>query len=264
MEVNLVRCKSALNKTSLPGLDYSLNPYRGCQFGCVYCYSPAVLHEARPWGAFVDVKVNVAEVLRRELRRVPKGVVGVGTVIDPYQALERKHELTLRCLQELQKAGFPTSVQTKSALVTRDLDLLEAMGADLGFSVCIVQEAYREIFEPLASPVADRLAALEQATARGLRTWVFLGPLLPIATEADLEDLVEAIAATGVRNVWVDKLNLKRGTWGAILDRLAETDPALHDAYESGTWDRAYYARLEERTRELLEAAGLSYVPAWG
>jgi DNA repair photolyase len=265
MEVREVLCKTALSKTSLPGLDYSLNPFRGCQFGCVYCYSPAVLHEGREWGGFVDVKVNVPQVLRRELRKRPRGVVGLGTVTDPYQPLERKHELTRRCLEELDRADLPVSVQTKSSLVTRDLELLREMTrADLGFSMCLLKEEHRKVFEPLASPVADRLRALEEATSLGLKTWVFLGPLLPIVTEEDLEELVEAVAATGVRNALVDKLNLKRGTWAAIMDRLGEVNPSLQEKYAGCTWDRAYYAGVEARTRDLLERAGLAYVPAWG
>lgn len=82
-------CKTALSRSSLPGLVYSLNPYTGCEHGCIYCYAPATLRYAgaEPWGAFVTAKINIPVVLERELRRAKPGTVGVSTVTDPYQPL---------------------------------------------------------------------------------------------------------------------------------------------------------------------------------
>ena len=95
MIVRQVRCKTALSPSSLPGLDYSLNPYRGCQHNCAYCYVPNVLRIKREdWGGFVDIKSNIPVVLARELKRKNKGVIGLSTVTDPYQSVEKKYNLS--------------------------------------------------------------------------------------------------------------------------------------------------------------------------
>ncbi len=122
MRVSDVDCKRALGPSKLPGLDYALNPYRGCAFGCVYCYSPAVLREARPLGSFVEARRNIPNALARELKSSRRGLVGIGTVTDPYQPLEGRYRLARLCLEQLLRYDFPISIQTKSPIVIRDLD----------------------------------------------------------------------------------------------------------------------------------------------
>ena len=98
MKINEVKCKSALSLSALPGLNYSLNPYRGCQHNCAYCYVPNVLRIKRTeWGNFVDVKINIPLVLSKELKIKKSGVVGISTVTDPYQPVEKKYMLTRYC-----------------------------------------------------------------------------------------------------------------------------------------------------------------------
>ncbi|PKK81372.1 MAG: hypothetical protein CVT47_02760, partial [Thermoplasmata archaeon HGW-Thermoplasmata-2] len=123
--LNEVVCRTALSDSGLEGLDYSLNPYKGCAHGCIYCYAPDITHVERAWGTFVDAKMNVAEVLEQETRTKRRGVVGLGTVTDPYQSLEEKYKLTRKCLEILAKRKWPVCIQTKSALVLRDVDLLK-------------------------------------------------------------------------------------------------------------------------------------------
>ena len=94
MKIREVKCKSALSSSSLPGLDYSLNPYRGCQHNCAYCYVPNVLRiQRKEWGSFVEVKTNIPVVLSKELKKKKPGVVGLSTVTDPYQPIEKKYHL---------------------------------------------------------------------------------------------------------------------------------------------------------------------------
>ena len=134
MNVQETLAKTILNKSKIH--DYCVNPYTGCQVNCRYCY--ARLFMARysghkePWGEFVDVKINAPEVLRKQLARAKRGTVWVSSVCDPYQPLEAKYELTRRCLEELAKSRFPVTIQTKSKLVLRDLDLLEGVRRDRG------------------------------------------------------------------------------------------------------------------------------------
>ena len=122
MGIKEVKCKTALSKSNLPGLDYSLNPYRGCMHNCAYCYVPNVLRINREeWGKFVEVKINIQNVLSKEVKTKKQGIVGISTVTDPYQPIEKRNKITRFCLEQLLKYDFPISIQTKSSLVLKDI-----------------------------------------------------------------------------------------------------------------------------------------------
>ncbi|HYM38520.1 MAG TPA: radical SAM protein [Thermoplasmata archaeon] len=262
MKVREVACSTALSDTSLPGLDYALNPYRGCSIGCVYCYAPSVLRETRPWGRFVDVKRNIPAVLARELRRKARGVVGIGTVTDGYQPLEGRYRLTRYCLEQLVRFDFPVSIQTKSSLVLRDLDLLRRLHeAEVGVTITTLDEAMRRRFEPFASPSVRRIEVLRTLNQGGIRTWAFVGPILPSTTEATLAPLLRAIAEAGTRHVLYDRLRFRPG----VLERVR---PAAGAAGISGPLraahdDPAYFDPVEVRIRVLGALAGLTVEAAF-
>ena len=203
--VREVQAKSILNKSKI--YDYCLNPYTGCQVGCKYCYARLFMirysGHTEPWGEFVDVKVNAPEVLRKQLVRAKRGTVWVASVCDPYQPLEAKYRMTRRCLEELLTSRFPVNIQTKSALVVRDLDLFEKFDdIEVGFTIATDDERMAKLFEPHASTVAERLAALSILHSRGVKTFVFLGPLLP----GNAERLAELVADKADR-VLIDRMN---------------------------------------------------------
>jgi DNA repair photolyase len=176
-----------------------------------------------PWGEFVDVKVNAVELLRKQLERAKKGTVWVSSVCDPYQPLEAKYRLTRGCLDELQKKQFPVNIQTKSALVLRDLDPFRQFKTiDVGFTIATNDERMAKLFEPLASPVRERIKALETIHDAGVRTFAFIGPLLP----GNPEELVNNLAGK-VDYVYIDRMNytgsirkfyLHHGLEGALKD----------------------------------------------
>ncbi|MCZ7392208.1 MAG: radical SAM protein, partial [Candidatus Methanoperedens sp.] len=205
-----ITVKTALSPSKLPGLDYALNPYRGCAHACVYCYAPSVIHWDRgKWGELVEVKMNLPRILSKELRR-KKGVVGLGTVTDPYQPAEKKYEITRRCLELLLRHDFPVCIQTKSSLVLRDMDLLKQFSnIEVGVTLTALVDGIRAKMEPCASSVEERLLALSELERNGIKTWVFLGPVMPYIT--GVEALVEAIAEVKPRYVLVDRLRLKEG-----------------------------------------------------
>ncbi|MFQ5887175.1 MAG: radical SAM protein, partial [Candidatus Hydrothermarchaeales archaeon] len=214
MKITTATCKTALSPSRLLGYDYALNPYRGCQHACAYCYAPYVLREDREWGSFADVKLNIPTVLAKELRKKPKGVVGISTVTDPYQPIEKRYELTRRCLRELLKRDFPICIQTKSSLVLRDIDLLERFSQkEVGFTLTTINDDLRKRYEPNASSVEERLKAIEVLANRGIKTWVFLGPIMPYITtkDNDLEALISALKRAKADYIIVDRLNIKRG-----------------------------------------------------
>ena len=176
-----IKVKTALSPSKLPGLDYALNPYRGCAHACVYCYAPSVIHWNGKWGELVEVKVNLPRILSKTLRTAKKGVVGLGTVTDPYQPAEEKYEITRRCLELLRLHDFPVCIMTKSALVLRDIDLLrEFSNIEVGITLTLPDDRLREKLEPGASSVEERLRALRELREAGIDTWVFLDHLCRI------------------------------------------------------------------------------------
>ncbi|MEE9601525.1 MAG: radical SAM protein [Thermoplasmata archaeon] len=264
MRTSEVTCRSALVPSRLPALDYALNPYRGCAFGCVYCYSPAVLREARPWGGFVDVRRNIPYVLAKELRSCPRGIVGIGTVTDAYQPLEAKYELTRFCLEQLLRYDFPVSIQTKSHLILRDLEIVrEFSQLDVGFSFSTLNESLRRVFEPRAPPTESRIFALERVTSSGVNTWAFLGPIIPGVSEADMDELLRKIAATGTKLLIADKLRARPAVWDNL--RAAMNDhPVLEYMHRKALWeDSLYFERILQRVRDRCHQLGLVYREAF-
>ncbi len=201
-----IRCKSALTPSRIAGIDYALNPYVGCAHGCRYCYADFMrrfTNHREPWGRFVDVRVNAADQLERDVARLRPGVVSLGTVTDPYQPLERRYAVSRRCLEVLARTLFPVSILTKSPLVTRDLDVLRALPeCEVGLTITTDDERMRRLFEPHAPPIAERLTALAALKAAGVRTYAFVGPALPMNPQrlaAMLQGLVD--------EVLVDRMN---------------------------------------------------------
>lgn len=204
--VKETRCRAALSRSRIPGIDYALNPYVGCAHGCRYCYAEFMrgyTGHAEVWGSFVDVRINAAKQLANEVVRLRPGVIGLSTVTDPYQPLERKYQLTRSCLAVLQAGLFPVSILTKSPLVTRDIDLLCSLAeCEVGLTITTDDERMRRLFEPCAPPIGRRLEALQALIAAGLRTYAFVGPALPMNPQ-HLAKLLDGL----VDEVLVDRMN---------------------------------------------------------
>jgi len=204
-KVKEIKAKSVLNKSKI--FDYCLNPYTGCQINCRYCYARLFMRRysghKEAWGDFVDAKINASEVLKKQLDKAKKGTVWISSVCDPYQPLEAKYELTRRCLKELVKKQFPVNIQTKSKLVLRDLDLFQEFEEiDVGFTITTDDERMTKLFELNATPVKERLTALEKIHSLGIKTFAFVGPLLP----GNPEKLIEKLEGK-VDNIYIDKMN---------------------------------------------------------
>ena len=256
MRVREVACSTALSPSSLPGLDYALNPYRGCSIGCVYCYSPSVLREARPWGRFVDVKRNIPAVLAKELKRRPRGVVGIGTVTDGYQPLESRYHLTRYCLEQLARFDFPVSIQTKSSLVLKDLDALRRLpDVEVGVTITTLDESMRRRFEPFSSPAARRVETLKALNAAEIRTWAFVGPILPGATDTTAEGLLRAVRDAGTTRVMLDRLRFRPGVWERMEPVLAGTPE--NAPYGRARDDPGFFDPIEARLLALGRDLGL-------
>ena len=178
--------KEILAKTILsPSKIYPwvINPYTGCQHGCSYCYArfmKRVTGHREPWGEFVDVKINAADLLREEIKKKKRGKVWVSGVCDPYQPLEAKYRLTRQCLEILARNTWPVIIQTRSPLVLRDIDIIKGgQDIEVGFSVTTGDDRIRKLFEPNAPPIEDRIKALDELHKAGIRTYAMIAPVLP-------------------------------------------------------------------------------------
>ncbi len=264
MMINEIRCASALSDSKIPGIRYSLNPYIGCTHGCAYCYARFMEKYIKrdeqssstctgaSWGSFASAKMNICQLLRRELSGKQKGLVFLSSVCDPYQEAELKYELTRNCLIELAKKQWPVSVLTKSDLVLRDIDILKKMDCDVGFTVTSSDDNINKAFEPNASPASKRIAALRELKDRGIKTYVFLGPILPELT--DWKAIIEQ--ASFVDRILVDKLRIKSGNWPYIKNvvpqrLLPEWQKILFNKRSS------YYKELRSEIRKACNERGI-------
>ena len=208
--VHLEKAKSVVTRNDLPdiGFDRSVNPYRGCEHGCVYCY-------ARPTHAYVGcspgldfeteifVKDGAAQSLERELSApgyVAK-TLAIGSNTDPYQPLEKRHRVTRGLLEVLARANHPVGIVTKSALVTRDLDILAPMAkkglAKVAISITTLDGELARRMEPRASQPRLRLEAIEKLASAGVPVSVLVAPIIPAINDAEIETILTRARACG-------------------------------------------------------------------
>ncbi|MEJ2071641.1 MAG: radical SAM protein [Syntrophobacterales bacterium] len=235
MNVKEIIIKTALVNSRIPGVDYVINPFLGCAHGCRYCYAVFMRkyshhHPIAPWGSFVEVKVNIIEVLRSELRRKRhRGRVLLSSVCDPYQPLEQRYRLTRGCLEALSEYGWGFDILTKSPLVTRDLDIfIEAPDVTVGLSIPTDNDSVRRVLEPNSPPIGARLATLKKLHATGIHTWVFIAPILPMNPTR----LYEAIEPY-ITHLMLDPLNYRNQVKDIFIKH--HWDYELTDLYASET-----------------------------
>lgn len=244
MDSTEIKTKSALCKSRIPEVEYVINPYIGCAHGCKYCYARFMSkwskhHAGAQWGSFVEIKVNIPEVLERELRSKRKrGNVLLSSVCDPYQPVEARYRLTRQCLQLLLEFGWGIDILTRSPLVLRDVDILaRSPNATVGISIPSDDEKVRRILEPHSPSITSRLESLKKLHSEGIRTWVFVAPTLPMNPER----LAKAIQPY-VEYVLIDRLNYRKN---------------VTQIFHSNKWSSAlrdeYAAEIESRLLHLLK-----------
>jgi DNA repair photolyase len=257
------KCSSALNRTKIPGADYCVNPYLGCIHNCLYCYASFILKYHRcwePWGSFVEVKANLPIVLKRQAKK--PGSVLLGTVCDPYQPIEQTFKLSRQALAILGMRGFEVEVMTKSDLILRDLDLLIRLpNFSVEMTVTTLDEQVAARFEPKAPTPQRRLQAITELIRAGVKTTVFLGPLLPHFSDSaeQLSELLATVKKTGANQVLIDKLNYLPQKFSRLKPVLFQNFPEAIPAFEQVLNEpEAYTAELRTRAEEALKKSGLN------
>lgn len=227
------RVKDYLNKTKLTTLDYVINPYVGCPHKCLYCYASYMTSFSKhteQWGDFVDVKHTNKKI---NIFKIKDKKVMISTVTDPYNFLKEKHRITRMILEQLVKSEAYISVVTKSKLVLRDIDILQKMKhVEVALSVSTLDEELAKKLEPCSSTIQERLGTLKELKASGIKTVLFISPVLPYLT--DYKAVIEA-TKDYVDEYWFDKLSLrssfKTKMFGFIDREYPEYKPFYNNIY---------------------------------
>ena len=252
-----VDAKSIITKSNLPDADYVVNPYTGCEFGCQYCYASFmcryVNEPIEDWGKFVYIKKNAVALFTKEIQRLCKKnpSIFLSSVTDPYQGVEAKYQLTrgiLDVLAQIQYQGL-VGILTKSAMVVRDIDLFKKLpNVEVGLTITSTDDDISRFMEVKASDVSARIRALKELNNAGIKTYVFVGPLMPhFAAKPELmDDLFKAIADAGTTDIYVEQMNMKP----YIMQRLA---PALKNNADYVKNIDQYKIDLNNKVQELVK-----------
>jgi DNA repair photolyase len=247
--------KSLLNRCTGARMPFTwtINPYRGCEFACKYCYARYTheFMEMRDGAEFerkIYVKQHAADLLRHDLRRVKPGEsIALGTATDPYQPAERRYEITRGILEEFARhRGFELGIVTKSNLIVRDLELLRDISRNNALSIHITVTTLNvelaRVLEPRAPRPDLRIAAVRELSAAGINVGVSCSPVLPGITDspADLEALVREAAAAGAHHIFANPLFLKPCSAAVFLPFLKQHFPHLVENYRQRYQERAF------------------------
>jgi DNA repair photolyase len=261
-EVSREMAKSIISTNDSPdiGFEQSINPYRGCEHGCIYCYArPTHCYLGHSAGLDFETKlyakVNAAEVLERELghpRYVPK-VIALGAVTDPYQPIEREHRITRAVLEVLDRTSHPVGIVTKSALVGRDRDILARMASrglvKVAISVTTLERGIARKMEPRAATPQRRLDAMKALCEAGVPVAVMVAPIVPAVTDSEIERILAAAHEAGATEA------------GYVLLRLPLE---LKELFRE--WLATELPERASRAINILRSmhGGKDYTPEWG
>jgi DNA repair photolyase len=267
--------RSILNRCTAPRMPFTwtVNPYRGCEFACKYCYA-RYTHEFMEMRDGLDferkiyVKQHAAEMLRRDLRRVkPDEGIAIGTATDPYQPAERKYEVTRAILEEMaQHRGLEIGIVSKSTLLLRDIDVLLRVSEHnrlfVNITITTLDVHLARILEPRAPRPDLRLDAVRQLNQAGVHAGVICAPVLPEITDRarDLEDLVRATAEAGGKYIYANPLFLKPCSAAVFIPFLQKEFPSLVDKYQRRFESHAFVSSAyHKRISDLMAKLRVKY-----
>jgi DNA repair photolyase len=266
-------CRSALNRVKGMMFEWSLNPYMGCVHQCTFCYVRAFERRAdRPsddrYGTSIRVKINVVEVLRKELaRRSWQGdSVAVGAATDPYQPAEGRYRLTRGCIEAFAEASNSFSLITRGPMIVRDVDVLTEAArraqVSITFSIPTLDDDVWRKTEPSTAHPRQRLRAVKELVDAGIKVGVGMAPILPGISDRpeQLREVVQAAREAGATGVWTNILFLRPGTREHFLEHLAEDWPELLPHYAELYQGRAYLPSAEGKPlRQQVAALAKEY-----
>jgi len=254
--IHYKQAASILNKTSgfMEGYDFSLNPYSGCGFGCSYCYAAFFARDndlRANWGQWVNVKENALALLMKFRKKPLEGkTIYMSSVTDPYQPIERKLELTRSILKELLDYHQPRLViQTRSPLVTRDIDLLSQFKViQVNMTITTDNERVRKVFEPLCPGNKSRLDAIKEVNEAGINACITMTPLLPVE---DAHQFSKSLLATGIKKFIIQPFHADRGKF------IAGTRQEAMELFAEYKWTKERYSEVEGIIKSYIPDIGI-------
>jgi len=242
MKLKEIKANSIITKSNLPDADYVINPYVGCMHSCIYCYARFMKRftgHDEAWGEFVDAKINAPDLIPEKTEKYKGKSIFLSSVTDPYLSFERKYNLTRKILEKLIPLQPNLGIQTKSDLIVRDIDLLKQFEhCEAGLTITTTNDNIRKEIEPCTSSVENRIEALKKMKEAGIKTYVFIGPILPFVT--DWKDIIEKTKKYADFYM-LENLNVKGSVWDSIKIWLKQKHPELLKKYEEIYFTKNHY-----------------------
>jgi len=261
MKIKEIQASSIITKSNLPDTDYVINPYVGCAHSCIYCYARFIKRftgHAEEWGKFVDVKINAPDLIPAKTTKYKGKSIFLASVTDAYLPLEKKYQLTRKILKKLIPLQPDLGVQTKSDLVLRDIDLLKQFkNCEVGFTITTLDDNLRKEIEPFTSPVKNRITALEKLKRAKIKTYVFIGPILPFLT--DWKKII--LETKHCSDFYMfENLNVAGSICGSVKNWLKNKHTYLLKEYERICFSKSdYWDKIEEEIKQFCKKEKVNY-----
>ncbi|MFX1483774.1 MAG: radical SAM protein [Promethearchaeota archaeon] len=259
MRVSQVLAKNIITKCNIPGIDYVINPYTGCQHACIYCYAEFMKrftgHVGEKWGDFLDVKTFDVESIKPE--RFDGKSILLSSVTDPYTPLEAKYKNTRRILEKLIGTKADLRILTKSSLMKRDIDLFKQFeNIQVGISLNSLDIEFARAVEPRASKPHERLDALRSVSKAGVHTYVFVSPIFPKIS--DWRAIIDSAVST-TDDFRFENINFRGHNVSRIFELVSEGYPQLLDYYKQIRKDPLMWDEIEDDIVDYCESKKIRY-----
>lgn len=249
MNIREIECKSLITKSKLPDADFVINPYVGCNHGCVYCYARFMCrfsgHGGEQWGSFMDIKRNGSISGKFDGKSVL-----FGSVTDPYNPLEKKYRATRAALERMRESGANIEILTKSPLVLRDIDLLKQMPSiRVGISVSTTDEKLARLIETRAASPRQRIETVKELKNAGIPVYLFISPIFPYLSDwKEVSDSVDGYAD----KICFENLNLRANYRTPTLQIIKANYPEIYPQFAAVYNDKQRFREYWESEAEKI------------
>lgn len=259
MEIREVGIKQILNPTSIGLGDYVINPYKGCEYSCLYCYvrfNKVTKRENREWGTYIDARINIPLILERELLIKKPARVLLGSTTDCFQPIELKYKLTKKIIETLNRYKVRYSILTRSPNAAQyTAELSAGYLENIYFTVNSYPEELKKLLEPRSPAFAARISAIKELQKQNIPVIPYISPVLPFIT--DIEKIITKLPEFS--NIGIEGLNFNLGNIEKIAELIAGIYPEYHDKYKKMMNDTGYYNDTWEKIKYNIEKLEKQY-----
>lgn len=260
MKIKEIHTKSIIVKSKLPDADYVINPYIGCQHGCIYCYATFMKkfsgHQNDEWGTFVDIKKNAIDTIPVN-KDFNGSTILIGSVTDPYQGVERRYKVTNKILNRLRSVNAKIEIITKSSLIQNDIKTLKALNnVKVGISISSTDINVSRRIEPFAPSPKSRLETLKRLKKEGIPNYLFISPIFPFIT--DFNRIIREMKPYA-DEILFENLNIRRSNKKNILSFIKEFFPEQIDFYLDLKNSSSYWEGVKKEIIDTCKIENVKY-----